>query len=979
MTRLEDLSPEQQEVATRFGQGMAVMAGAGSGKTTTLVVKCEELLKRNPKARFAAVSFTERSAADIRDKLSRRVSLQGEGGALSGHWVMTIHGLCAAVLHEFPREAGFTGEERMLSGSEGEMLWQRACDGLWFDELPADVAAALELLLSRESRDEIRKLLLRGRDLEAFGVLDRLAESGDPFSQALSILARFGIERYDRMKRRRGAMDFSDLEAGAERALKKEAVAESFRKRFDLVLVDEFQDTNPVQARIMLRFCKSDRSNLCVVGDPKQSIYRFRDADVSVFEDFCARMPVRLSLTRNYRSRPGILKFTNQVCEPAFEASKMVYEPLVPQREAQEPQPVTRLSAKGPDDLARHIREQVQAGVPLDKMALLMRKIRGNEKWFKALTAAGIPLALGSGGLFWEDPRVRELVALLRWWDNPANALSGAVVLRSPWVGVPDLEIERWLKEDPTLERPFFRSDLPLAKMLAPLRGRPVRPGDLLVRLMDLGGSPRIEEELGAPVLGLWHRCEELSVRGMDFHAVVLEVSRAIDESRRERDVPPPRNQGQLPVLTLHSAKGLEFDHVFLIDFGVRGRAAAAPLLFWDRERGAFLGGRDSDGERLKKDPVEVEWRELEASKNLAESKRVFYVALTRARETLTLVWPELESAPKVAPTPEALYLKDGWRGWVEASGAVPEEKPAASQVSQDLAAVAQPESSSLLSRRARAERWVRPRHGVTEWNLLARCERAYEWTYIRPRLAELLPQSDSSTIGATPKRGLDPRSLGNAVHRGLETGNFEALQQIESQSDGIFQAAPLIDWVKTSAWMQLEEGARAWNELGFEASVGGEILVGSIDRLVRGADGTYTILDYKVTARAKSREEILEAYSTQVALYAEGVRSLLGQTFGAKDLANVSAPAPRIRCVLVAISPSGVTEFEAPVPEPGLGVSSGLAQKASEIIAGRAGKPSPGPRCRHCGFSGGCSSSGGAGGVSSSGGAGGISSGGAF
>src|SRR5690606_31940188 len=113
-------------------------------------------------------------------------------------------------------------------------------------------------------------------------------------------------------------------------------------------MVDEFQDTNPVQAEIIWRLARPDLSNLCVVGDPKQSIYRFRDADVSVFEDLCARLPVRQKLTLNFRCRPGILGFTNSVCSRAFEESGMAYDPLVPGREAHESlEPVARLDVQG--------------------------------------------------------------------------------------------------------------------------------------------------------------------------------------------------------------------------------------------------------------------------------------------------------------------------------------------------------------------------------------------------------------------------------------------------------------------------------------------------------------------------------------------------------------------------------------------------------------------------------------------------------
>ena len=111
----------------------------------------------------------------------------------------------------------------------------------------------------------------------------------------------------------------------------------------------------------------------------------------------------------------------------------MPYEALIPKREADPGlEPVLRLEIREPADLARFIAQESARGVPLSDMALLMRRIRGNEKWLKALASAGIPIAVGSGGFFWEDPRVRELVAFLRWWDDPGNSLSGAIFCGRP-------------------------------------------------------------------------------------------------------------------------------------------------------------------------------------------------------------------------------------------------------------------------------------------------------------------------------------------------------------------------------------------------------------------------------------------------------------------------------------------------------------------------------------------------------------------
>ncbi|OFZ53332.1 MAG: hypothetical protein A2428_05710 [Bdellovibrionales bacterium RIFOXYC1_FULL_54_43] len=958
MTEFKDLSPEQQAVVEDWGRGLAVMAGAGCGKTTTLVIKCHELLKRNPEARFAAVSFTERSASDLRTKCSARMPLRN-------HWVMTIHGLCAAVIREFPREAGFDGEETMLSEGESQLLWDEAQNPLWIgDDLPGIIDGALERLLARESRDSLMGLLRRAKDLSSFGLLESLREAGDADAKALETVARYVLERYQRFKRRRGALDFNDLEKGADRALEDRVVRARFHDRFDLVLVDEFQDTNPLQARILARFGKPDFSNICVVGDPKQSIYRFRDADVTVFEEFCGRLPARKSLTWNFRSRAGIIEYTNRVCEPAFAATRMLYEPLVAKREAPanplvaESGQVLHLEVDSPAQLGAFIRAEMERGVPLDEMALLLRRIRGNESWLKALSAAGIPVAVGSGGLFWEDPRVRELVAFLKWWENPGNSLSGAVFLRAPWVGMEDRILDEWVREDATWQEPFFRSDHPLARALAPYRAAAgkVRPGELLLALLI---SPEIENELGAPLLGLWHRVEDLSFRGADFHSVVSELVSALQENRREREVPPPRNLGQLSVLTLHGAKGLEFPHVILVDFQEKPKTADTPLLFWDREQGAFLGGRDEEGDRThNSDPLEGTWKAKEHAKNVAESMRVLYVALTRARERLIVVLPRL-SKPLDEKAMAKPYGKDHWRAWIEHSGA---SANVASGVADSGGAAGQKYFNGVTSGVPSADvpveivrsawagsvRQVRPRHSVTELNLLSRCPRAYEWTHIRPVSIPAVDEPESLEGDEGRRSAFSQRELGTKVHAALElfegsaSRGVEELRRIEGEAgESRFRADALIAWAGRSPEMKPADpgcGREVWRELSFEVPISGEILVGSIDRLVReSVDGVsrFTLVDFKITTARKSPRSLLENYQTQLELYAAALGALEPQT-----------KIQQMNALLVNISPGHVEAV--PVPLGGLRVEE-LVREAAHIVSGNPGIARPGAMCRYC------------------------------
>jgi ATP-dependent helicase/nuclease subunit A len=963
-----DLSPEQQRVVNEWGRGMSVMAGAGSGKTTTLVIKCAELLKRNPKARFCAVSFTEKSASDLKEKLARHLGSENESSSevLSGHWVMTIHGLCAAILREYPREAGFDGEESMLSEGESQRLWERAIEQLWSDQTPEEIEESLERLLNRESRASLQELLRRCRDLYSVGILESLRAREDADSKALAVLSEFVVERYDRLKRRRGALDFNDLERGADRALEFPEVRQAFQKRFDLVLVDEFQDTNPLQARIILRFVKQDLSNLCVVGDPKQSIYRFRDADVSVFEDFCNRLAARFSLTWNFRSRPGIIHFTNEVCSRAFEASEtmpMKYEALEPKRQASsEFAPVARLNVKTPSDLAAFIRSEMERGVPLEDMALLLRKIRGNEKWLRALSSAGIPIAVGSGGLFWEDPRVRELVSFLKWWANPQNTFSGAVFFRAPWVGVADGELDRWFEADPTGVLSFFSekhlgsacTSGALARALEPYRGKVVRPAELLLLLLV---NNEVEDEIGSPLLGLWHRAEELSSSGLGFQDTVAELATAMEETRREREVAPPRNQGQLPVLTFHGAKGLEFKHVILVDLGQKQKRRGAPLLYWDREKGAFLAAKDEMGERAKKDPLEEEWKSREQEKELAESKRVFYVALTRAQERLILVCSDLfdRKGEPIEFHPEEVYQQDFWRGWIECQKSeMPDAMPQLVKTSEKIPkqVTEQLALRPLVIPLDEASKFPpkRPRHSVTEWNLLSRCERAYEWTYVRPRLtAEDVAKKKSEFLksggGTVDESGeFSQRELGTRVHACLELRDFDGLLNLEAEAGSErFKAAQVIEWAEKSPYMNDFE--KSWSELPFELAIGEEILVGSMDRVLlnqlKNDQARAVVVDFKVTRKGKSSAELLDAYSTQMELY----------RFALSRLLESDGEPKQIDAVIVNFSQEGVEEVRVESAEKGEKTAGRLASLSSQIIGGKEGVAQPQSLCRVCQF----------------------------
>jgi ATP-dependent exoDNAse (exonuclease V) beta subunit len=373
-------------------------------------------------------------------------------------------------------------------------------------------------------------------------------------------------------------------------------------------------------------------------------------------------------------------------------------------------------------------------------------------------------------------------------------------------------------------------------------------------------------------------------------------------------------------------------------------------LLFWDRHKGVYLGARDEDGERDDKNPLDKAWREHEKRKNLAESKRVFYVALTRAQERLVLVCPELpEPAPgKEAASfdPEKSYAEDDWRGWVECAG-VDLPRPAIpaplSGALSPLALAARKPAPALAP-----PRWMRPRHSVTEWNLLARCERAYEWTYARPVAVagpdDLFEQAQNPSPRRLEEEELSSRELGTRVHGCLERGDLEGLKELERQAGSErFVAAPVIEWARSSPWMKPGDaslGREVWAELAFEVPVtlgrgSPEVLVGSLDRLVRDPERGHTIIDFKVTDKPKDPQELLDAYSTQMELYALGLKRL-----------DPEAGSPS--ALLVHISPGQVQTVEVPL---GRIRAEDLAERASQIVAGAKGRAISSGLCRFCDF----------------------------
>jgi len=517
------LTEAQERAVARRGESLLLAAGAGSGKTSVLVERFARAVIDDgiAPARILAITFTERAAAELRERVAARLRDAGEHAAaneLEGAFIGTFHGYCARVLRAHGALAGISSEfailEERLAGWLRAQAFTRALHELLAGERAdaVDLVAAygaervramtLEAYATLRSKGERRPRLPSPRAAPAPGgavtPAPGAAIAGAPDGadaggasldavRACAILAelleRFG-RTYEELKRRRCALDFDDLELIARELLEQhEDVRAATAARFDLLMVDEFQDCNARELAIVEAL---ERDNLFTVGDERQAIYGFRHADVSLFtarrvalEDVGAS----LRLSDNFRSHAEILEFVNGVFSARFGEP---FEQLVAARDdgegqdeaapagnearaltlfdaGAEPRVELLLTAKRGWEaneratlqrqlaatratapwrvaearaLARRVHELVRDGeARAGEIAVLLRALGDCETYEAALRECGLR-TVAPAGSFWSREQVCDLVAYLRALANPLDDLALFSTLASPLVGV---------------------------------------------------------------------------------------------------------------------------------------------------------------------------------------------------------------------------------------------------------------------------------------------------------------------------------------------------------------------------------------------------------------------------------------------------------------------------------------------------------------------------------------------------------------
>ncbi|MBH0112881.1 UvrD-helicase domain-containing protein [Novosphingobium sp. YJ-S2-02] len=596
--------PQREAVLTTEGP-VLMLAGAGTGKTSALTRRLAHLVR----ARLAwpseilCVTFTNKAAREMRERVGRLVGPAVEGMP----WLGTFHAIAAKMLRRHAELVGLESNYTIIDTDDQLRLLKQLIQAEGVDEKrwpPRQLAGCIDRWKNRG---------LNPSDLDA-GENEAYANGKGQHFYRL----------YQERLRTLNACDFGDLLLHMLNILREHReVLEQYQQRFKYVMVDEYQDTNQVQY-LWLRLIAQSRRNICVVGDDDQSIYSWRGAEVANIlrfeKDFPGAKVIRLE--QNYRSTPEILAAASGLIN---ENSQRLGKTLWTERHTGEK--VRVIGVWDAPEEARRVSDEIERlereGAPLDQIAILVRAQYQTREFEDRFISIGMRYRIVGGFRFYERAEIRDALAYLRVIAQPADDLAFERIYNTPKRGLGAKALEK-------LHLLARRQEIPLARAAVeivdtdelPARARNTvlslmrdfarwrelsdseGPADLLRTVMDESGyTDALQAEKTPEANGRLENLVELARAMEDYDSLgdfLEHVSLVMDNDARD-------DEEKVTIMTMHAAKGLEFDNVFLPGW----------------EDGVFPSQRALDEGGLA---------------SLEEERRLAYVAITRARRKCTIL-----------------------------------------------------------------------------------------------------------------------------------------------------------------------------------------------------------------------------------------------------------------------------------------------------------------------------------------------------
>jgi DNA helicase-2/ATP-dependent DNA helicase PcrA len=608
---LDQLNPVQLDAVTYTEGPLLILAGAGSGKTRVLTHRIAYLLEQGLAApdEVLAITFTNKAAAEMKDRVALLV-----GPDSRKMWVSTFHAFCARVLRIHAEKLGYRREFTIYDSGDQVRLVRRCITELGKDPkrfnpraFHAQISTAKNLLL----------------------------DASDYLRQTEGYMAENVAEVYDLYQKRlyeNNAMDFDDLIMQTVALLEVfPEVRERYQRRFKYIHVDEYQDTNHAQYRLVNILAATHR-NLCVVGDDDQSVYSFRGADIRNILDFERDYPEAkvVRLEQNYRSTQTILDAANAVV--ANNASRKAKELWTAGDEGERIRVFTAA-----DDYAEarfvvsEILRLVESGASLRDMAVFYRTNAQSRTLEDVLVREGVPYQIVGGVRFYERAEIKDAMAYLSVISNQNDSVSLERIVNVPKRGLGATSVAR-------LQEYASRNGISLYDALsevdeAGLTGkarkacsevrelfegwrvaaREVPPSEIIEAVLDESGyRAELQAENTVEAESRLENLQELVNAAAEYERVELEATLDgfLQEQALFSEADRLTGEGRVTLMTLHNAKGLEYEHVFVVGM----------------EEGTFPHARSMD------------------EQNLEEERRLAYVGITRAKKTLTLSYARVRS-----------------------------------------------------------------------------------------------------------------------------------------------------------------------------------------------------------------------------------------------------------------------------------------------------------------------------------------------
>ena len=636
---LKELNAQQYEAATSTEGPLLILAGAGSGKTGTMTHRIAYLIKDKGVSPYAilAVTFTNKAAREMRDRVESLV------GSVRGMWILTFHGMCLRILRQYADKLGFDKSFVIYDPVDQKALVKSLVKDLDYDEKTFTPAYVLEVISKNKEKgigvDDFKKNI----DL-SFGNKER--------QKCLAVL----YEGYRDALLKNNAMDFDDLILNTVRLFREyPEVLASYQERFRYIMVDEYQDTNLLQYELMHMMAKA-HGNICVVGDDDQCIYEWRGADIRNILEFEKDFPGAkvIKLEQNYRSTGNIIEGAHSVISrnkgrkdkklwtSAPLGEKIEYHKCEDDREE------ARYTGAKIKELMRK-----DPKLSYSDFAILYRTNVQSRRFEENFSAAGIPYQVLSGMRYYDRKEIKDMISYMRLVANPSDDVALDRVINEPKRGIGDTTVKK-IKALASVKGISFLEALSDPDVLDGLSAKAARAAEELYGVLNAlhlekdnmsvadiydellvktGYLPVLEEMKTVEADG---RIENL----LEFKSVIAEKEKELTDGESltldnfmeglalisDVDNHDPDTDAVV-MMTLHSAKGLEFPVVFMPGM----------------ETGIFPS-----------------YRTIDKGDDLEEERRLCYVGMTRAKERLFLTSAEMRMLyGKMDFSTESQFLKE--------------------------------------------------------------------------------------------------------------------------------------------------------------------------------------------------------------------------------------------------------------------------------------------------------------------------------